>query len=85
MAPNSGKNQMMSHNVDYCHLATIDGGLSRLSSADDNAVQWLATLSGELAYETRTRTRVNPFAIIIISKRRDSGMVVVIRLVFLII
>ena len=31
----------VSHTVDSCPLTKLDGGLSRLHSAEDNAVQWL--------------------------------------------
>jgi len=36
--------QTMSHIVNSCPLTNLDGGLSRLHSADDDAVQWLAKL-----------------------------------------
>jgi len=36
--------ETMSHIVDSCHLANLDGGLSRLHFAEDDAVQGLANL-----------------------------------------
>jgi len=36
--------QMMSQTVDSCPLTKLDGGLSILHSADEDAVQWLANL-----------------------------------------
>jgi len=39
-----GETQAMSHVVASCQLMKLDGGLSRLHSADDDEVQWLANL-----------------------------------------
>ena len=36
-----GEIQMMSHIVKYCPLTKLNGGLSRLHSADEDAVSWL--------------------------------------------
>jgi len=38
------KTQMMSHIINSCLLMKLDGGLSRLLSADYDAAQWLANL-----------------------------------------
>jgi len=38
------KTQSMSHTVDLCPLMKLGGGLSRLHSAYDDVVQWLANL-----------------------------------------
>jgi len=37
----SGETQTMSHIVESCPLTKLNGGLSRLHSADENAVSWL--------------------------------------------
>jgi len=34
---------MMSHIVEYCPLTKLNGGLSRLHSADEDAVSWLTS------------------------------------------
>jgi len=36
-----GEKQTMSHIVDSCSLSKLNGGLSQLHSADDEAVDWL--------------------------------------------
>ena len=36
-----GKTQTMSHIVESCPLTKLNGGLSRLHSADEDAVSWL--------------------------------------------
>jgi len=36
-----GEKQTMSHFVDFCPLSKLNGGLSQLHSADDEAVAWL--------------------------------------------
>ena len=33
--------EQMSHIVESCHLTKLNGGLSRLHSADEDAVSWL--------------------------------------------
>jgi len=38
-----GETQTMSHIVEYCPLTKLDGGLSRLHSADEDAVSWLTS------------------------------------------
>ena len=38
-----GKRQTMGHIVDSCPLTLLDGGLTRLHEADDDAVTWLKT------------------------------------------
>jgi len=37
----SGETQTMSHIVESCPLTKLNGGLSRLHSADEDAVSWL--------------------------------------------
>jgi len=36
-----GETQTMSHSVESCTLTKLHGGLSRLHSADEDAVSWL--------------------------------------------
>jgi len=36
-----GEIEMMSHIVKSCHLTKLNGGISRLHSADEDAVSWL--------------------------------------------
>ena len=38
-----GKIQTMSHIVESCPLTKLNGGLSRLHSADEDAVSWLTS------------------------------------------
>ena len=38
-----GKTQTMSHIVESCPLTKLNGGLSRLHSADEDAVLWLTS------------------------------------------
>ena len=48
-----GKRQTMSHTVDSCPQTKLEGGLQRLHSADDVAIEWLKTYSSN-ALITRT-------------------------------
>ena len=43
----------MSRIVGSCPLAGLDGGLSRLHSADGDAVSWLANYGKSHAYEKK--------------------------------
>jgi len=45
----------MSHIVESCPLTKLNGGLSRLHSADENAVYWLTSYGSWHAYEKKTR------------------------------
>ena len=38
-----GETQTMSHIVEFCPLAKLNGGLSRLHSADEDTVSWLTS------------------------------------------
>ena len=40
-----GQRQTMGHIVDSCPLTPLDGGLTRLHEADDDAVTWLKTMA----------------------------------------
>jgi len=48
-----GETQTMSHIVESCPLTKLNGGLSWLHSADEDAVSWLTVM----AHETHTRRR----------------------------
>jgi len=39
----NGETQTMSHIVESCPLTKLNGGLSRLHSADEDAVSWLTS------------------------------------------
>ena len=51
-----GKTQMMSHIVESCPLTKLNGGLSRLHSADEGAVSWLTSYGSWNAYEKKMKT-----------------------------
>jgi len=38
-----GESQMMSHILESCPLTKLNGGLSRLHSADEDALSWLTS------------------------------------------
>jgi len=48
-----GKTQTMSHIVESCPLTKLNGGLSRLHSADEDTVLWLASYGSWHAYEKK--------------------------------
>jgi len=48
-----GETQMMSHIVESCPLTKLNGSLSRLHSADEDAVSWLTSM----VHDTHTRRR----------------------------
>ena len=50
-----GENQTMSHIVESCPLTKLNGGLSRLHSADEDAVSWLASYGLWHAYEKKKK------------------------------
>ena len=49
-----GEPQTMSHIVDFCPLSKLAGGLSKLHSADDDAVTWLTNYGGPQRMHTTT-------------------------------
>jgi len=49
--------QTMSHTVNSCPLTKLNGGLSRLHSADDDAVQWWANVGWWTHIENRKKRR----------------------------
>jgi len=51
-----GETQTMSHIVDSCPLTKLNGGLSRLRSADEDAVSWLTNYGSWHAYEKTKKT-----------------------------
>ena len=48
-----GETQTMSHIVESCSLTKLNGGLSRLHSADEDAVSWLTSYGSWNAYEKK--------------------------------
>ena len=56
--------QTMSHIVEYCHLTKLNGGLSRLHSADEDAVSWLTNYGKWHAYEKKKKGTSRPAAVI---------------------
>ena len=48
-----GETQTMSHIVESCPLTKLNGGLSRLHSADEDAVSWLTYYGSRHAYEKK--------------------------------
>jgi len=50
-----GETQTMSHIVESCPLTKLNGGLSRLHSADEDAVSWLTNYGSWNAYEKKKR------------------------------
>ena len=48
-----GETQTMSHSVESCPLTKLNGGLSRLHSADEDAVSWLTNCGKWHAYEKK--------------------------------
>ena len=50
-----GETQMMSHIVESCPLTKLNGGLSRLHSADEDAVSWLTSYGSWNAYEKKKK------------------------------
>ena len=49
-----GETQTMSHTVESCPLTKLNGSLSRLHSADEDAVLWLTSYGSWHAYEKKT-------------------------------
>ena len=52
----------MSHIVESCPLTKLNGGLSRLHSADEDAVLWL--ISDQLWFMTRIRGEEEPYCFV---------------------
>ena len=48
-----GKTQTTSHIVKSCPLTKLNGGLSQLHSADEDAVSWLTNCGSRQAYEKK--------------------------------
>jgi len=53
-----GETQTMSHIVESCPLTKLNGGLSRLHSADEDAVSWLTNNGKWHAYEKKKKWAV---------------------------
>jgi len=49
-----GETQTMSHIVKFCPLTKLNGILSKLHSADEDAVSWLTNYGSWHAYEKKT-------------------------------
>jgi len=54
-----GETQTMSHIVESCPLTKLNGGLSRLHSADEDAVSWLTNYGKWHAYEKKKTYRID--------------------------
>ena len=52
-----GETQMMSHTGKLCPLTKLNGGLSRLHSADEDAVSWLTSYGSWHAYEKKKKKK----------------------------
>ena len=52
------RNQTMSHIVESCPLTKLNGGLSRLHSADEDAVSWLTSDGSWNAYEKKKKNGI---------------------------
>ena len=52
-----GETQTMSHIVESCPLTKLNGGLSRLHSADEDAVSWLTNYGKWHAYEKKKKKK----------------------------
>jgi len=50
-----GETQTMSHIVESCPLTKLNGDLSRLHSADEDAVSWLTSYGSWHAYEKKKK------------------------------
>ena len=50
-----GETQTMSHTVESCPLTKLNDGLSRLHSADEDAVSWLTSYGSWHAYEKKKK------------------------------
>ena len=50
-----GKNQTMFHIVESCRLTKLNGGISRLHSADEDAVSWLSSYGSWHTYEKKKK------------------------------
>jgi len=59
-----GETQTMSHIVESCPLTKLDGGLSRVHSADEDAVSWLTNYCSWNAYNKKK------IAIILVGQKR---------------
>jgi len=58
-----GETQTMSHIVESCPLTKLNGGLSRLHSADEDAVSWLTNYSPWHAYQKEKKERIHSLTI----------------------
>jgi len=56
-----GETQTMSHIVESCPLTKLNGGLSRLHSADEDAASWLTSYGSWHTYEKNSWHRGRPW------------------------
>ena len=68
-----GETQTMSHIVESCHLTKLNGGLSRLHSADEDAVSWLTNYGKWHAYEKKKKCQPAVITTSHTAKYRDSN------------
>ena len=54
-----GETQTMSHIVESCPLTKLNNGLSRLHSADEDAVSWLTSYGSWHSYEKKKKKIIN--------------------------
>ena len=52
----------MFHIVESCPLTKLNGGLSRLHSADEDAVSWLTSYGSCHAYEKKKKKKIWPWS-----------------------
>ena len=64
-----GETQTMSHIVKSCSLTKLNGGLSRLHSADEDAVSWLTNYGSWDAYEKKKKS-LSPILSVIFPRRK---------------
>ena len=57
-----GETQMISHIVESCPLTKLNGGLSRLHSADEDAVLWLTSYGSWHAYAKKKKWKIIRFS-----------------------
>jgi len=63
----SGETRTMSHIVESCPLSKLNGGLSRLYSADEDAVSWLTSYGSWNAYEKKCPYHNRSFGTVVTS------------------
>jgi len=59
------KNKTMSHIVESCPLTKLNGGLSGLHSADEDAVTWLINCGSWHAYEKKEKDTIQQWVAVV--------------------